>query len=69
VVDGRCTYQDVLAARMGVVFDVESDEVLGESAVEGLVDLVEDEVEEVEARNERWWEVDVASDGEVDVVL
>ena len=63
------TYQDVLAARMGVVFDVESDEVLGESAVEGLVDLVEDEVEEVEARNERWWEVDVASDGEVDVVL
>jgi hypothetical protein len=39
---------------MGVVFDVESDEVLCESAVEGLVDLVEDEV---------------ASDGEVDVVL
>ena len=63
------TYQDVLAARMGVVFDVESDEVLCESAVEGLVDLVEDEVEEVEAGNERWWEVDVASDGEVDVVL
>jgi hypothetical protein len=54
---------------MGVVFDVESDEVLCESAVEGLVDLVEDEVEEVEAGNERWWEVDVASDGEVDVVL
>jgi hypothetical protein len=63
------TYQDVFAPRVGVVFDVESDEVLGESTVEGLVHLVEDEVEEVETRDKRRWEVDVARDREVHVVL
>ena len=50
------THQDIFAPRVGVVFDVESDEVLGESTVQGLVHFVEDEVEEVEAGNERRWD-------------
>ena len=63
------TYQNVFAACFGVVLDVEVDEVLGEFTVEGLVHFVEDEVEEVEAGDERRREVDVARHGEVDVVL
>jgi len=43
--------------------------VLGESPVKGLVHLVEDEVEKVEAGYKRRWEIDVACNGEVDVVL
>ena len=65
----RRTYQDVLASSFGGVFDVEPDEVLGQFPVEGLVHLVEDEVKEVKAGNERWWEIDVAGHGEVDVVF
>lgn len=42
---------------------------LGQFAIEGLVDFVEDEVEKVEAGDERRWEVDVAGDGQVDVVF
>ena len=38
-------YQNVLSAGFRVVFDVERDEVLCELAVDGLVHLVEDEVE------------------------
>ena len=63
------TYQDILAASFGVVFDVERDEVLGEFPVERLVHFVEDEVEEVEAGDERRREIDVASDRQVHVVL
>lgn len=63
------TYQNILAPCFGVVLDVETDEVLGESTVEGLVHFVEDEVEEVEAGDERRWEVDVARHRQVDVVL
>jgi hypothetical protein len=66
---GASTYQDVLAAGFGVVFDVERDEVLGEFPVEGLVHFVEDEVEEVEAGDERRREIDVAGDGQVHVVF
>ena len=63
------TYQDIFAACFGIVFDVEPNEVLGEFAIEGFVDFVEDEVEKVEAGDERRWEVDVAGDGQVDVVF
>ena len=63
------THQNILATCFGVVLDVERDEVLGESTVEGLVHFVEDEVEEVEAGDERRREVDVARHWEVDVVL
>jgi hypothetical protein len=47
-----CTHQDVFTPHVGVVFDVESDEVLGKSMVQGLVHFVKDEVEEVKAGNE-----------------
>ena len=67
--DRESTYQDILAAGFGVVFDVERDEVLGEFPVEGLVHFVEDEVEEVEAGDERRREIDVAGDGQVHVVF
>jgi hypothetical protein len=43
--------------------------VLGQFAIECFVHFVEDEVEEVEAGDERRWEIDVASDGQVDVVF
>ena len=41
---------------------------LGKFPVEGLVHLVEDDVE-VEAGDERRWEIDVASHGQVRVVF
>ena len=42
---------------------------LSELAVDGLVHLVEDEVEEVEAGDERRGQIDVAGDGQIHVVL
>jgi hypothetical protein len=63
------TYQDIFTTCFGIVFDVEPDEVLGQFAIECFVHFVEDEVEEVEAGDECRWEIDVASDGQVDVVF
>jgi hypothetical protein len=51
-----CTHQNVFAPCVGVAFDVESNEVLGESMVQGLVHFIKDEVEEVEVGNEHWWD-------------
>lgn len=42
---------------------------LGQLAIERFVDFVEDEVEKVEAGDERRWEIDVAGDGQVHVVF
>jgi hypothetical protein len=42
---------------------------LGQSAIEGFVHFVEDEIEKVEAGDERRREIDVAGDGQVDVVF
>jgi hypothetical protein len=44
---------------VSAVFDVELDEVLGEFSVKGLVYFVEDEVEEVEAGDERRWKCEL----------
>jgi hypothetical protein len=49
-------HQDVFAPHVGVVFNVESDEVLGESTVQGLVHFIEVEVEEVKVGNEHQWD-------------
>lgn len=42
---------------------------LGQFTIEGFVHFVEDKIEEIEAGNERRWEIDVTSDGEVDIVF
>lgn len=62
-------HHDVDAAGRGSVLEVEPDEVPREAAVVDLVNLVEDEVEQVEPRDERRGEVNVARDGPVEVVL
>jgi hypothetical protein len=55
-------YQNVFSAGLRVIFDVERDEELSESAVDGLVHLVEDKVKQVEAGDEGRRKVDVAGD-------
>ena len=42
---------------------------LGKSTIEVLVNLVEDEIKQVETRNERRWQVDVTGYGPIDIVL
>lgn len=42
---------------------------LGQSSIDHLVDLIQDQVEQIESRNERWWKVDVSSDRLVHVVF
>jgi hypothetical protein len=49
-------------ACFNLIFDVEPNEVLGQFAIEGFIHFVEDEVEKVEAGNERRWEIDIVSD-------
>jgi hypothetical protein len=51
-----CTHQNVFAPCVGVAFNVESNEVLGKSMVQGLVHFIKDEVEEVEVGNEHRWD-------------
>jgi hypothetical protein len=66
---GGWTYQDIFAACFWVIFDVKRDEVLGQFAIERFIHFVEDEIKKVEAGNESRREIDVAGDGEVDVVF
>lgn len=42
---------------------------LGESPIDGFIDLVENEVEEVESGDEGWWEINVLGDGLFTVVF
>ena len=56
------TYQNVFSAGLWVIFDVERDEELSESAVDGLVHFVEDKVKQVKAGDERRRKIDVAGD-------
>lgn len=51
------TNKNVLASSLRIVLEVEADKVIGEAPVKALVDLVEDEVEEVETRDESRGEV------------
>jgi hypothetical protein len=43
--------------------------VLGKPAVKGIIHLIEDEIEKVESRDERWWEVDVTCNRQVHVIF
>ena len=49
--EGR-TNQNVLTSSLRLVLEVEPDEMLGESTISALVDLVENEVEEIESGDE-----------------
>lgn len=49
---GGGTNEDVLASGLHLVLQVESDEMLGETTISTLIDLVEDEVEEIESGDE-----------------
>jgi hypothetical protein len=58
----RSDWMSSCEACFNLIFDVEPNEVLGQFAIEGFIHFVEDEVEKVEAGNERRWEIDIASD-------
>lgn len=42
---------------------------LCEPAVEGIIHLIEDEIQKVESRNERGWKVDVTCNRQVHVIF
>lgn len=62
-------YQDVGAARLWSIFEVQADEMLGQPSVVGLIRLVQDQVQEVETGDEGGRQVDVACDGPFEIVL
>lgn len=63
------TNHDVRTAGRGPVLEVQADEMPRQPTIVDLVNLVEDEVEQVESRDEGRGQVDVARDGPVEVVL
>lgn len=63
------THHDVGSSGRRSVLEVQVDKMPRESPVVDLINLVEDEVQQVESRDERRREVDVACDGPREVVL
>lgn len=49
---GNGTYEDVLSSGLWLVLEVEADEMLGESSIAPLVNLVEHEVQQIESRDQ-----------------
>lgn len=62
------THDDVVTGGVGSVLEVQPDEVLGQSPIAHLVNLVEDEVEQVESRDQSGRQVDVGGNGQFGVV-
>ena len=64
------TYEDFIPAGVvGGVFEVHADEMAGEFAVRGLLDAVENEIDQVESAQQRRREVDVLWHGQVRIIL
>ena len=65
-----CSYQDfVFACVIRGVFEVHSDQVAGKLAVSGLLDAVEDKVDQVESTQEGRRQIDVLRDRQIGVIL
>lgn len=62
-------HHDIGTGSLRLVLEVQADQVLREHAVALIVDLVEDEVQQVETRDQGRRQVDVARDGPLEVVL
>lgn len=63
------TCQNILAARIGPVFEIEADQVLGQPPIADLVDLVQDKVEQIESRDQGRRKVDVGRNGQARVIF
>ena len=67
--DVLLTYQNILRLSRWRVFEVQAYQVLGKPAIKGIVYLIEDEIQKVESRDERWREVDVTCNGQIHVIF
>ena len=65
----KYTYQDVLSTRLRIVLQVQAHKMLGKPAVKLFVDIVENQIEQVETRNEGWREIQVLRDCLIPIIL
>ena len=56
------TYNDIMSGSIGSVFEVETDEMFGQTPVAQLIDLVEDQVQEIKSRDQGRGEIDIGRD-------
>ena len=63
------TYQNILCLSGRRILEVQAYQVLGEPTVKGVIHLIEDEIQKVESRDKRWWEVDVTCNRQVHVII
>ena len=62
-------YQSILCLSGRRILEVQVDQVLGKPAVKGTVHSIQNEIQKVESRDERWWEVDVTCNRQVLVIF
>lgn len=65
----RRSHHDVNSTSFGTILKVQRDQVGSQTTIVGFVDTIQDEVQQVEPRNQRWRKIDIARDRPVQVVL
>ena len=63
------TNENVDSSSIGSVLQVESNKMTSESSIVDLVNLVQNEIEQIESRDERRREIDISRDRPLEVVL
>lgn len=59
VLNRKGTYNDIMSGSIRSVFEVETDEMFGQTPVAHLIDLVEDQVQQIETRDQSRGEIDI----------
>lgn len=52
-----------MSGGIGSVFEVETDEMFGQTPIAHLIDLVEDQVQQIETRDQSRGKIDIGRDG------
>ena len=52
-----------MTGSIGSVFEVETDEMFGQTPIAHLIDLVEDQVQKIKSRDKRRREIDIGRNG------
>ena len=63
VLNRKGTYNDIMSGSIGSVFEVEANEMLGQTPIAHLIDLVEDQVQKIKSRDKRRREIDIGRNG------
>jgi hypothetical protein len=63
------THEHILTSTLRLVFKIQPNKMLRQPPIRGLIDLVKDEVQQIESRDESWRQIDISRNRQLWVIL